>query len=322
MALANSIVGQRMERRVSIGRVPVAVSTSNPVHDAAVEDLFGHCEPTTDRPRIEIVDADHVDLPERPADISGNDTELWLADDGVATRHGYGVAARRTGERIAVVGDGRPDPVRAYRMAVQLPLIDALSLHDRHVLHAATVERGGGAILALGGSGDGKSTFAYAAGRAGWNVVADDLAVLVADGESVTVAGFPKPVRVPHDVLGGPPREATPMPGDQRRRWSLPPANGAGGPFRVVAVVYVGHGDQGPAAAHVSASPARVRDLVTAHPLTILPRVMRGFFPIAGRLARLPTFRYAHDPDPDRRLVDVARFLDDVMTLGSVAPSQ
>ena len=106
-------------------------------------------------------------------------------------------------------------------MTAQFPLVDALRFHDRHVLHAAAVEREGQAVVVLGGSGAGKSTFAYAAAHAGWGIVTDDLCIVEA-GDGVYVTGFPKPVNVPSDVLAATPVDAARLAGDARDRWALP----------------------------------------------------------------------------------------------------
>ena len=50
----------------------------------------------------------------------------------------------------------------------------AINRKDRHPVHAATVRQGDAAIVLCGSSGVGKSTLAYVADRAGFDVLADD----------------------------------------------------------------------------------------------------------------------------------------------------
>jgi hypothetical protein len=198
-------------------------------------------------------------------------------------------------------------------LAVQFPLIDAISLHERHVLHAAAVESDGAAVLVLGSSGAGKSTFAFGAAQHGWRIIADDLTVASLVDGSVELTGFPKPLNVPGEVLADSPEHGSPIPLDERGRWALPPATAvARGRYPVTTVIWVGHGSAGPRSDGLQPEPDRLRELLAAHPLSMLPRVMKSYFPLAGRLSRLPTFRFEHHPDPRRRLAAVGAFLDEL----------
>ena len=296
-----------------VAGISVSVMLDSDDRARAADALFGHCEPTALPPRIRIVESTVPALPDRRPDLVGPQAEFWIDDAGVATRQLLGTTGTRRGDHIEVTGRGGPDPIRAYRLAVQFPLIDAFSLHDRHVIHAAAVERDGSAMLVLGGSGAGKSTFAFGAGQHGWRIIADDLCVATLQRGTVHLSGFPKPVNVPEDVLTGAPDAGTPIPLDERRRWALPPATAvASGRYPVHSVVWVGH-SAGRSLAQVG-PPAmdRLRQLLAAHPLILLPRVMRSYFPLAGRLSRLPTHRFEHDRDPNRRVAAIGEFLDEV----------
>jgi hypothetical protein len=185
------------------------------------------------------------------------------------------------------------------------------------VLHAAAVERHGHAALVFGGSGAGKSTFAFGAGQNGWRIIADDLTVAALEGEAVHVTGFPKPLNVPTEVLHERPEDGAPIPFDERRRWSLPPdAAAARGRYPVSTVVWVGHGAIGDRTDPLPPAPDRLRDVLAAHPLGVLTRVMRSFFPLAGRLSRLPAFRFEHHSDSRHRVAAVGAFLDEVARSG------
>ena len=195
-------------------------------------------------------------------------------------------------------------------MTAQFPLVDALRFHDRHVLHAAAVERDGHAVVVLGESGAGKSTFAYAAAHAGWGIIADDLCV-VEVGDGVHVTGFPKPVNVPSDVLAATPVDAARLAGDARDRWALPlRAITARGRYPVRALLRVAHADANADHAAIPASPLRIDQIVSSLPLATVPSAMRAFFPIAAQLSRLPTYLYRHAADPAQRVRSVERLLD------------
>jgi hypothetical protein len=58
------------------------------------------------------------------------------------------------------------------------------------VLHGNALEKGGRAIVCVGESGAGKSTFAYGLMRQGWKLLADDLVALTPSG--VVLPGIPR----------------------------------------------------------------------------------------------------------------------------------
>ena len=59
-------------------------------------------------------------------------------------------------------------------------------------------------VVAVGGTGAGKSTLAYAASRHEWTVLSDDLTFVAGDGGDQLVAwGLPKPLNIPGDLMRG-----------------------------------------------------------------------------------------------------------------------
>lgn len=72
------------------------------------------------------------------------------------------------------------------------------------LLHAATVEKGGDALLITGESGAGKSTLAALLGEAGWRLMGDEFALL--DPESGMLHPFPRAISLKNgavDLLSG-----------------------------------------------------------------------------------------------------------------------
>ncbi len=67
-------------------------------------------------------------------------------------------------------------------------------------LHAGCVARDGRGVLLLGESGAGKSTLAFAAARAGWSFVGDDVAWLITAQRGRKVLGPPHHVRLLPDA--------------------------------------------------------------------------------------------------------------------------
>jgi hypothetical protein len=253
------------------------------------------------------------DMPDRPADQVSSEVEVWLDADGVSSRHVSGTCGRRVGEDIVVGGwtDGS-EPLRAFRMATQPPLLDALGLHGRHALHAAALERDGSAVLVLGGSGAGKSTFAFAGSQGGWRIVADDLS-LVGLSDVAHVSGLAKPVNVPSDTLATPPEGSRLLANDERQRWVLPSsAIAARGQYPVRAVVTLGHSVDSATVTETPASPARLERLIASLPMGAMPSAVRAFFPVAARLSRLPAYTYMHPSEPGDRIAAAIALLGEL----------
>jgi hypothetical protein len=70
---------------------------------------------------------------------------------------------------------------------------------DRHPVHASAVARGDAALLFIGPSGTGKSTLAYAAARAGLDVLSEDT-VFVQRSPGLRVWGRPGAIHLPADA--------------------------------------------------------------------------------------------------------------------------
>jgi hypothetical protein len=124
-----------MRRRVDIAGVSVEVGAGDAARWDALDALFGGCPDSAESPTIVVEHRVNApELPDRPADQISGDVEIWLDDDGVSARHRSGTTGRRVGDEIIVGGwtDG-VEPVRAFRMAVQPPLMDTLGRHGRHV---------------------------------------------------------------------------------------------------------------------------------------------------------------------------------------------
>ena len=252
---------------------------------------------------------------------------MWLGDDGAACRSAAGVAARRHGDDIVVGGPADDSPTSdpaldpgldpafdlatAFRRSVQHVLADALAEHGRHALHAASIRSGPHVVVALGGTGAGKSTLAYAASQRGWSVLTDDLTFIDSDDGDVLAWGLRKRLNIPRDLVSGDDHSDTTHPGiaipnDARNRLQLPLEHddvpGAG---RVAAVVLVEHAAGAGHLERIEPGPSLLKSLLPSFPLAPDRSRLRELFPSAAALSRLPAWRLYHDADPTRRL-DVA----------------
>lgn len=277
-----------------------------------VAELFEACAPVESGHAQVIIDrrAEPIVPPEAEPTVITDDAAYWFADSGVFARHHDGVCGGRFGSVVRVGGIASgADASRAFRLATQMPFAHALSGWDREVVHAAAVERDSTAMLIAGLSGAGKSTFTYAAHRAGWNVISDDLTVL-SRSAPVVAWGFPKPLHVPGDILDSVPVGATEIPGDLRGRWKVAPPRNSPGGVAVRGIVTVDRSEGGAAWRSRRGDTSWAKELLVSFPLARTPQRLRASLPIAAALARLPAFEFLHDRAPTHRPDAVARFLD------------
>jgi hypothetical protein len=118
------------------------------------------------------------------------DGRYWLRVPGIATfrfgdKAGDAIAIPEPGAHEGAVDD-------AYRRAV-LPM--ALQVHGLEVMHASAVVTPAGVAAFCGESQAGKSTFAYAMTRRGYNLWADDAVVFELE-DNGGVRTFPLPFRL------------------------------------------------------------------------------------------------------------------------------
>ena len=295
-----SIAGVLVELRVVAALAP------------AVDALFGGCPSAPAGVAEVVIDrrAAAIAPPPSPPTVVTEDASYWFVDAGVVALHKSGVCGRCLGDVVEVGGVAAAgDHDRALRLATQMPLADALSRLGREVVHAGAVERDGTTLLIAGFSGAGKSTFAYAAQRAGWTVLADDL-VIVAETNPVSAWGFPKPLHVPVDVLDDAPAHACAMADDERGRWVIaPPVMSSTDGAPISGVIALGHSDS---SARWERGPTGVqwsKELLVSFPLVRVPARLRSALPIAAAVARLPSFRFEQDSVPERRVAAVGTFL-------------
>ncbi len=301
----------------------------------AIEALFAGCADSTQSPQLRLrFDRWPPGLPDRAPDLEYTGIDVWLGGDGAACRSASGVAARRHGDDIHVGGpaddrpaaDGARDPAldsgldlaSAFRRSVQHVLADALAEHGRQTLHAASISCGERVVVALGGTGAGKSTLAYAASRRGWSVLSDDLTFVTNTGDRLLAWGLPKPLNVPIDLIGSGPV----IPNDARNRVRVPlehvDVQSAG---TVSAVLLVEHAAGAGHLQRIEPGPALLKTLVPSFPLAPDRRRMRELFPIAAALSRLPAWTLNHDADPGRRLDVAGSLLEQVAEALALDPA-
>lgn len=294
--------------------------TASAATAATVRELFAvaqaHAGPA--RYTLDVTD-DPIERPATAPSETYDTLLLWRDGDDLVVDSGAGVFAFADAAGIRVAGDvsGQRFAV-GLRRAMHHALSHVLSLAGRVVVHGAAVARDGRAVLLLGSTGSGKSTCAYLAGAAGWDVLADDLVALWPGGDdllaptSVLATGVPRALAVPSDVLGGDGGDdGDALTDDPRGRRRMSHALFAE-PCRVGAVAIVRHGS-GAGSLRPLAAAELMTFVIGSAPAAGHPRVARQSFVVASALTATPTWELLTADTPARRTAEVPRQLDSVL---------
>jgi len=109
-----------------------------------------------------------------------------------------------------VLPDAAPLPLAHGLLAAEMGMNLQMALGQRRwlLLHAATVEKDGRAIVMTGESGAGKSTLAALLGERGWRLMGDEFALV--DLDAGTLLPFPRAVSLKNGAIGVMEAEAEP----------------------------------------------------------------------------------------------------------------
>ncbi len=101
-----------------------------------------------------------------------------------------------------VLPDAAPLPLAHGLIAAEMAMNLQMALGERRflLLHAASVERDGRAMILTGDSGAGKSTLSALLGESGWRFMGDEFALL--EPETALLHPFPRPVSLKNEAIG------------------------------------------------------------------------------------------------------------------------
>lgn len=197
-----------------------------------------------------------------------------------------------------VLPDAAPLPLAQGLLAAEMGMNLQMALGQKRflLLHAASVERDGRALLMTGHSGAGKSTLGALLGERGWRFMGDEFALL--DLESGLLHSFPRAVSLKNESLGlfdgvdparfGPVLTGTP----KGRIRHLRPNDGAvarmGEPAKPVAILFPRFGrDLEPIVREVGAAEAFMR--LTQASTNYVALGERGFEALTRFVGTLPS---------------------------------
>ena len=109
-----------------------------------------------------------------------------------------------------ILPDAAPLPISLGLLAAEMGMNLQMALGQRNwlLLHAASVEKDGRALILTGESGAGKSTLAALLGERGWRLLGDEFALL--DLASGKLMPFPRPVSLKNEAIAVMEGEADP----------------------------------------------------------------------------------------------------------------
>jgi len=302
---------------VDIAGLSLSVRATGDAHQHALETLFGSLAPCPRAPVAQLVfDRSAIAMPRRPADKEYPDVHVWHDGDTLSLRSDhYGMRARVTPSlaRVSCAAPPRPSGLRSLFRHISTHM---LAHHGAYVVHGGAVRRGDFAALVLGNSGAGKSTLALAALEHGWSVMADDLVAIRLDGDRVRIQGVPKPLALPGDLEASVLADAPTLDWDYRRRRHLAGEHIDTAAVALSQVLLVGHGE----GEHAGLAPIPRAELasllLSSFASTDDAPLLRRFFPVAIATARMPCAMLLHAENPEVRLTEAARALQQLADAG------
>jgi hypothetical protein len=309
-----------MELEVDVAGLRLSVASDSAADLELIRRVVGHGAATGPPEAFLVVGDVGPGVPQRDPDFEGPYGQHW--DDGVTHwfRHHWGLTAKVSPPHAEIGG-----PVAGHqrwvmvRNSMLFVLARLFFVQERFLLHGGALRRDNGAVLVVGPSGTGKSSLAFAAHLAGWQVGGDDMVVVDPHDSRVLVQGVPRVPTLPGDVASA--VEGQALPRDSRDRLELTWLELDTRPAPIEAVVICAHDSGGGGLAPVS-SAAALEALVPALVLSALPQPVTRWFPIAARLARGPCLELRHAADPERRLARAGQLLDEAWELAHRQPTQ
>jgi hypothetical protein len=242
------------------------------------------------------------------------DARVWHDGDELVVHLDHFPAGAHVTPDAAWVGGDGDDVDRAFQQLFHFAVAHLLAHHQRYVLHAAgVVDDDGDAYVVVGPTGRGKSTLALAAVGAGWGLLGDDLVVVRMGERGPEASGIARRVALPGDLGATLPVPTPLIAGDQRGRRELAVEHLRRGWFPIAGIVEVDHSASPDGELHALDGEHAMYRVLGSFASVTDPRLLPAFFPIAGALCQLPTWRVGHGVDAATRLRVANRLLDQLV---------
>jgi hypothetical protein len=301
---------------LDIAGLPVLMRGADADHFEAIRAAFGTAAVSAAAPEAEFsYGPGRLAMPSRAPDAHQPDLDVWNDGDILQlSSDAHGVQAMVSPTSAQIVATASPHE-RALRRIFQTVITHVLAYHGTFVIHAASMQRGDRGLVALGDTGKGKSTIALAAFQDGWRVMGDDLVAMWLVDDVAMIRGLPKPMALPNDVGGRESsalRNAATLDWDQRGRLHVPVELLELAPVPLAAIVVVEHGDATRSTFEPSTADRTTSRLMSSYTSVGNAPLMRQFFPVAIRAARVASGILHHGTDPATRVIDAQAILAEV----------
>jgi hypothetical protein len=248
-----------------------------------------------------------VSRPRRPSDAQVQHVHYWYEQDHTVLATSPVDTARVEGSVITL------DPGPQTLMGLHSLLLPCLSWafggEELLLVHAGGFTDELGAVLALGASGQGKSSLITAALSAGRTVLGDDMMLLRSGPDGLEVAGVPVPLALPAD-LDHESSVGRPVPGDWRERRHPVPGSALDASWHPLrAVVLVRHSTLARGDLSEATGQGTFHRLLSSTLEGLHPGTVRRAFRFAAAVARCPAWHLGHSQDPLFRVPDAVERL-------------
>ena len=195
-----------------------------------------------------------------------------------------------------VLPDAAPLPLAQGLLAAEMGMNLQMALGQKSflLLHAASVEKDGRALILTGESGAGKSTLAALLGERGWRLMGDEFALL--DPATGLIHGFPRLISLKNEAIGvmeralpkarfGPRLEGTPKGEIRHLRPNLRALSAMDVPARPALILFPRYGE---AAAARSVGQAEIFMRLTQASTNYVALGAAGFDALTGLVSDCP----------------------------------
>lgn len=306
---------QPQSELVDVAGLRMQIETDDVGDMALIQRIVGDRRCTGAPDAVIRIGGDCVVLPRRQPDFEGPYGDHWDSGGRHHFWHHWGLSVVVDGHEARLCGHASAhERWVAVRNSMLFVLARLFLERGRFVVHGAAVRQHETGLLIVGDSGTGKSTLTFAAGRAGWHMLADDMVVIDPAGGRPTARGIPRTPSIPGEVATAVGAVGDRVPDDDRQRIELADTELDHSEVGVHGVVVCAHSTGAGSVEPLTPAQA-LHSLVPAFVLSALPGPVQKWFPTAVQLAHGPSAELRHAVTLETRLAGSSALLNDVLRL-------